>query len=281
MLPHCGNPRRPVGRWIRLTEETHIVEEAINKRNGILLIDGATARIQDNVISSNNTDGQGFGGIGVIRGALADLGGGNTISQNTGDGIGIIQGVLSVRLGFPSTTQNVIEYNSDEGIFASNGSSVRMSSGTINNNDDIGIFVLGGSSLEIRGGTVQKNGSRGILVFNGSSLEIRGGTIQQNVGDGIFSTGSSVEIRGGAIQQNGGRGIDLGDNSTLRIRNSSVQNNIGNGIRVGSDSSVKFRGPAATVSGNGVFDLTCLDSESSFAGDTTFVAVIDPGCTGF
>ena len=184
-----------------------------NKRDGIRLMDGATARIQDNVISSNNTDGKGFGGIGILRGASADLGGGNTISQNIGDGIGMVQGVLGVRLGFPSTTPNVIELNTNDGISASNGSSIEMS--------------------------------------------------------------------GATIQQNDGRGIDLGDNSTLRIRSSTVQNNVGVGIRLFRDSGVTFRNPAATVTGNGVFDLSCLDSESSFAGNTSGVTSIDPGCTGF
>jgi hypothetical protein len=124
--------------------------------------------------------------------------------------------------------------------------------------------------VDVRDAEISANFGAGIQAIQAGGVDVRRTLITGNIADGAGF--------------NGGHGIVGGFHSMLRVRGTSiVTGNAGNGVQVFNDSGADFRneGGAPSVSGNTGSNLECFGSESSVSGDTSGVATISPGCTGF
>lgn len=150
--------------------------------DGVNIVDGANARLQNNVIENMFREGL------LVRAASARIFG-NTIQNNGGDGI-VATESSAVRIGFSST---------DDGNVTPN---------TIQGNAGHGISVLGSSNARIVGnkplspsisGGISANGGHGISVAKGSHADIASNEISGNGGDGINVRENSDVNLGSAV----------------------------------------------------------------------------------
>jgi parallel beta-helix repeat protein len=144
---------------------------------GIIVTEGGHARIgfanaSDTAAGPNIVQGNGAGGITVIRGSSARIVG-NTISTNTGDGVGVF------RLSQADLSSNAIDGNTGHGVNVSQNSGVNLGRDTGTSifdapnttgtpNTGFGVNCSLGGYLDGRIGTL--NGTSGALVapFPGS-----------------------------------------------------------------------------------------------------------------
>lgn len=240
-----------------------------NTTNGIELSGGTGAQIQNNFIGINKAgtgavpNGQNGilvdGGAGSIGGSIA-AGLGNVISGNTGNGIELDSGSVSV-------TGNLIGTNS---------------AGTGARGNTIGINITATTSFTIGGGTADlvntiSGNSTGIAISNGTQtidgnyigLNKSGAGAVANTGSGISITGGSNHVIGVAgdianvISGNGGNGISLTNSGGTIVRNNYIGlnaagataiANVLNGVLVNGATNVTIGGAATgqrnTISGN-------------------------------
>ena len=106
-------------------------------------------------------------------------------------------------------------------------------------------------------------------------------TIQNNKGNGIVGfNNASLDIQDATIIGNDRHGIVLQLHSTLRIFNSNIHDNGQFGILLLEGSALNLQPPPVEISGNGLSDIKCLDTESSITGDTSQVDNVET-CTDF
>lgn len=142
-------------------------EIEFNARSGLGISGGSSANLQGNLIASNNGSAGSFaGGIGIFTGDV-QLAGGNEIRENTGGGILVIQGSLTMD---DQGATDVIELNSDYGLRGEGFASLVVLQGSIRNNVTDGIQVVGQSYLVIRNTAVQDNGESGIRIRRDSGV---------------------------------------------------------------------------------------------------------------
>jgi hypothetical protein len=63
--------------------------------------------------------------------------------------------------------------------------------------------------------------------------------------------------------------------------NLEVDGNSNDGIRLSLGGQLLLEDAHLSVSGNGGFDLDCLDTKSGVGGSVAGIARINPNCTGF
>lgn len=215
-----------------------------NTRNGVIVVNGAASRIglTDRFAAGGNTITQNGGqGITVAQGSTATIAM-NTITDNGTNpslprqGIGIMQSVASVAGG------NTISNNPGQGVIASTGSSVLL-----------GDLSTGLTTVN----TISANGNNanpgGVFVFLGSTMVVRDAVIELNNGPGLaYSTRSQGQIISSTIRNN----LDVASTTGVGI-------NTGDGIRLIFGSALLPATPTTTISGNAGIALQCTDTESS------------------
>jgi parallel beta-helix repeat protein len=231
-----------------------------NVRDGISIGRSAGRSVGSNVISAN-----GGRGVTVTGGASLFQAQGDfdltptldTITANTGDGVGVFQG-SSAELQNASITGN-----GGRGVNLSNSGSLRILNSTISGNNGDGIGVFNGSSALVVPPTVTITGNTGtgVNLFDGASADIQFASITSNTGGGVRgNTGATVRLLGTTVSQHPSEGVAIGDGSTAMIQctfapfptcaagsvNTIAGNNI-NGVRVSSGSTGVLQG--VTVSG--------------------------------
>ena len=204
----------------------------IGGRNGIIVLRGASATIDGNIIRDTGRGGQPGSGLGI------------NVGQHS----------------FAGIVNNVIEDNRRIGILVHESSSARIgfidvalaagAPNTIRNNGEDGIRVSTSSNARILASIITNNGRNGVRVEKGSQIEAANNLITGNGEDGILSIGSSgvdMDIGGGAV--------------ALPNRSDPADPNAGYGIRCLLGGYVA--GPLGTLSGNlgpAQIDATCADA---------------------
>lgn len=248
-------------------------------REGVLVDQGGTAKITNNIIHGTRNTGIRVSNAGFAAIAL------NTLENNVGNGIAI-DNHSSGYIGFLSLSDttaspNTIQ-NNNNGIIILQSSSARIQGNTISGNRSTGITVSENSEARIgfRSGSagtfsapnvIQSNQAAGVLVGRSSSARITGNTISNNTGGGVsLNDGSTADIgpvggEGGSpntITGNGGAGANASDgvtvarSSSAAVEGNIISNNTRDGVRI-------FRASQANVSSNTV---------NSNGGDGIFVA---------
>jgi len=246
------NPRD--GVTIAAAQATVVNSVLSQNRNGVLVLDGGSARIgvdNRNVPGGNTINLNGSSGIVVSNGSAASIAM-NQISGNGADPAAPGGGILVLSSAATIAGGNTISGNATQGVFARSASVV------------IGDPGFGLPTVN----TITGNGS-------GSA-------------GGVFGIlGTSMVVRDAVISGNSGVGLGLSLRSQAQLFGSTIQNNPGDGIRLLLGSALLILPPNTTVSGNTGFGLLCLDGESSVA-NTGLLSLsgnslgdVSPGCTGF
>ena len=137
--------------------------------------------------------------------ATARLLGGNTIEDNGGSGVEVVQGALFQGLGswdFPPNP-DIISSNGNRGIFGWNGARLEIRKVTVMNNGTDGIQVGFHSSIMLSGSTIADNTEHGISVVNGSAINLEPPTgttnavITGNSWYGVFCVDEESSLTGG------------------------------------------------------------------------------------
>jgi parallel beta-helix repeat protein len=128
---------------------------------GVVVVDGASARIIGNTITGNQT------GILVQRNAQARING-NTIRSNSDAGVRIRE-TSSARISPDPSPANTIQDNG-VGVEVLRGSSARIFANQIVDNQTAGVRVDRGSQADITSNTIDGNGVNGIEVLRSSSV---------------------------------------------------------------------------------------------------------------
>ena len=175
------------GIHISRTSSAYIHDSELmnNGRDGLNVWQGSSAEIRDCTISNNARRGicvansssiflernsvnlNGERGVGIFHSSSGQLGGGNSISNNTRDGIAIGWD-SSLIMGFATA------YNQENGV------------DTISQNGENGILVYFSSSLNAAGGNILNNTQRGIRVFPACSIYLTGCSISNNSLEGVL-----------------------------------------------------------------------------------------------
>lgn len=137
---------------------------------GVLVVRGATATINNNIIQS--TGGQ---GIVISQSSLGTIKN-NTIQNNPGNGIEVGE-TSSARIGFDSysdsaASPNTIQNNGGRGIVVYSASQARIVSNTIANNGSDGIGVFRVSQANTASNIINGNGGNGVNVSQNSGIEL-------------------------------------------------------------------------------------------------------------
>jgi Right handed beta helix region len=163
-----------VGLTDRLTAAGNTITQ--NGSTGVTVAQGSTATIAMNTITGNGTNASvpRFG-IGVSQ-AAASVAGGNTISDNAGQGVfaGTGSSILIGDLNTGLTTVNTITNNgnpaSPGGVQAFFGSTMVVRDAVIESNRGPGLTVNTRSHAQIFSSTIRNNSDVGIRLFQGSAL---------------------------------------------------------------------------------------------------------------
>jgi hypothetical protein len=134
-----------------------------------------------------------------------------------------------------------------DGVNVFRGGRASFSGDIIQDNSDNGIFIAQITFVFANGVTVQRNGTFGVAVGAGGNLQLNNSTVQSNAGPGIdIRQNATANVRQSTITGNGGDGIDVTGNSALQLgqvgaaMGSSITANQGVGILVKDISFVTF-----------------------------------------
>lgn len=130
-----------------------------NSSYGVFLDIGARGNFNDNEVTDN-----GDAGIAVSGGSQAAIGGGNTISRNSNDGV-LAQAGATV-----GVDGNTITENGGSGIVGYLGAVLVLHGNQITDNNQAGIACVADCTLQIGGATISANLEEGIVVALGSRL---------------------------------------------------------------------------------------------------------------
>lgn len=178
-----------------------------NARNGVLVANGATSRVglTDRLAAAGNTITQnGSTGVSVVQGSTA------TIAMNTITGNGTNSSLprfgIAVSLAVASIAGgNTISDNGGQGVFAGTGSSVLLG--------DLNTGLTTVNTISNNGNPASPGG---VQAFVGSTMIVRDAVIQANKGPGLtLNTRSHAQIFSSTIQNNSDVGIRLFQGSTL------------------------------------------------------------------
>jgi Right handed beta helix region len=191
-----------------------------NGANGIQVSNGSSAAIGGTTITGNGTAATVFGRSGVfVFQATADVVGNNAITNNGESGVFALASHVTVGdPGFGLPIGNTISGNggigpNNGGIFAFQGSVIRVNSATINNNVGPAVQAFENGVVELLGTTavtaLGSGGTAGALVQFGSTLRVRdGASIVSATGDGIQASNlTAVNIRDGNTVSGAGFGV--------------------------------------------------------------------------
>lgn len=227
------------GARIGITDQTTPAGNVIqgNTLDGVNITNGSNANAFGNTIQNNGRDG-----INISR-AAGRLVGNNLISSNVGRGITVAGGTLFQAPGdFGLTpTLDTITTNSGDGVGVFQGGSAELQDASITGNGARGINLSNSGSLRILNSTISGNAGDGIGVFNGSSalLVAPTVTVTGNVGNGVnLFDGASADIQFAAITTNGGRGVTASTGSKLRLLGTTVSQHPNDGVGVFDGSVV-------------------------------------------
>jgi len=171
------------------------------------------------------------------------------VLNNGGDGIGIVDGDLTLR-----GNQNEIMYNTGHGVFSALGNiRIEGTDTTIEDNGGYGIKaesgkveIVSGAMTEVRG-----NGEGGIFGNDGVTLP-PGFIVEDNTGPGLVIGGlATTYLENVKIRGNGGDGIGvIDDDLVLKGSSNEITSNDGHGIMV-HGGKLRIEGTGTVVDGNG------------------------------
>ncbi len=174
-----------------------------------------------------------------------------------------------------------VSRNADNGVVATDGSTLLMSGGNVRFNVGTGVQVTGNSSFSIDGTRIHDNDNMGLLLGNGSSGEAMDVTINNNRYEGIYvSENSFINVFDSVIRDNTSDGMLLKLHSSARLVGVDVYSNIENGVRLEFDSGLLVEGGSTIPKNSAGYSVLCDGDESSLAVDSSST-VIDPDCTAF
>lgn len=247
-------------------------------RNGIALVSGASARIEDSLVERNPRDG-------VVFESASGLVLGSTITGNRRIGVAVVNGG-SARIGVEVTNVadgSTITSNGASGVVVSLGGSLYLAASEVSGNGTDarsvagrnGVTVVGGSASLIGGNTIANNASSGVAAFRSASITIGDrsigldprNTISGNgaadSSGGVFAfQGSTIIVTSATVRENVGFGLGLGLRSAGQVVSSTFSGNW-DGIRVYWGSGLFVGGPGSVVSGNSGFGVSCPGGEAT------------------
>ena len=202
-------------------------------------------KAQDTNLIVANTIGIQLEGVGSVEQPVLVTG--NTIRNNTQDGIVASEGAIVIIGGSIDGQANSILNNAGNGIslFDTNTYAKIVGNTIEGNQEAAGVYIDGGQA-DIVGNAVQNNRTWGIYGKPGTQLTVGGATqaekntVQNNsIGiqlEGVGTVQQPASVAGNVIQNNGGEGIVVRDGATVTIGGSidgqanSILNNAGSGI---------------------------------------------------
>ena len=202
-------------------------------------------KAQDANLIVANTIGIQLEGVGSVEKPILVTG--NTIRNNTQDGIVASEGTIVTIGGFIDGQANSILNNAGNGISLFDPNTyAKIVGNTIEGNQEAAGVYIDGGQADIVGNAVQNNRTWGIYGKPGTQLTIGGATqterntVQNNsIGiqlEGVGTVQQPASVVGSVIQNNRDEGIVIRDGATVSIGGSidgqanSILNNAGSGI---------------------------------------------------
>jgi len=221
-----------------------------NDKVGIHLHESGTNIIINNMVTGNNWDGIGLGGIGgrssnnIIINNLVTSNGvgvnlatnvrGNIINNNIITNNRVFGMVLGEYAPNTSITNNNISNNNGSGIYLYGSDSCTISNNTITNNNGSGIYLYGSDSCTISNNTITNNEHGIRLLYGPKNSSITSNTITNNTGHGIWlEDASNNTLSNNTVVSNSWDGIILLESYNNTIRNNIISSNR-HGIALGS-----------------------------------------------
>jgi hypothetical protein len=164
------------------------------------------------------------------------------------------------------------------GVSAAALSRVFISGGTIQGNF-IGINAQNGAGVWAIGVLIQQN-QQGVNLISQGLLQTNA-TISANAGTGIFAiNNSTLNCNGCSVTGNGDHGIILRRNSTARFAGAPavVTGNTGGGVLLSEESSAFFGSPASVTGNTGGLDVACGASATTAKFATTNIGGGSTNC---
>ena len=224
-----------------------------NSGRGISVSNGGTARIgvtnTNSVFGANTISSNGNDGIGVFHSSAAFIGG-NTIDANTNFGVTVAQASATLVGG------NTITNNGQSGVFVRAGQATVGDPGfgpsttvnTISTNGATGpnrggVFAFNGSAIRVENATISNNTGTAVQAFMSGTIDMLGTTTVT-----VPAAGATV----GALAQ-------FGSTLRLRDT-ASVVSATSHGIQASNNSAVNILNAGNIVQGNGAgaFGVQCF-----------------------
>jgi|GEM_PF-798568 len=214
-----------------------------NTAGGIYIL-GGSATIVTNIISNNSVD-KGDGGVSLINLLGATLIRGNTITENSANGIDTGVGGVKVQGNTATVTlsDNTINNNSGGGGLKIRWSNayILIDKNTISNNIDrggnaAGVDVVGGSGyIDLANNIISNNQGRGVRVNESNNLTISRNIIYSSTGSGVYIDNPSrnITISNNMISSNGEYGVAVKYGYTITLTNNIIASNVKEGLRLG------------------------------------------------
>jgi len=207
-----------------------------------LTIGGAT-QAEKNTVQSNRIGIQ-LEGVGTVQQPASIVG--NTINQNTDDGIALAAGSVVIVGGQSTSRGNTISDNAQVGLsIYGNNTNVTVQNNTIQKSGSSGVFIQGGvSAVSLDANLITSNNSQGVYIQNNTTLAqitIQNNRISDNQG-AVYSTSPTTEIvfLNDLIYRNnkGDRGLQLSGDATFI--NNTITGHSGYAlVSFGADKTIK------------------------------------------
>lgn len=242
---------------------------ALANVQGVLIMEAASNRVIDNVISGNSNIGVFVAQAGPTRAAGTEITGNYIGTDATGmiavpnrNGVAYA-GVTNTILGGPGAARNVISGNLEEGVYFANDAAI-PSTGNVVKGNYIGVNANGDGPLA--------NGYSGLVILNsknnviGGRLPGEGNVISGNGMEGIYIPAVALTTDGNIIQ---GNLIGTSANGLNAI------GNLFNGINLSSDPGIQVTnttiggpnpGEGNVISGNGQSGIRLHATETNATG---------------
>ena len=238
------------GIWANHGGFFHLRESEIKdgREYGILMSDGANARVENSIVAIDNSDRANSAAIGAFRSVNIRLRGANLIANSGDDKI-----PENDDDGFSLDLYHNVEFRQDGGhsVFVGPMEFGNLTHASLRDSEIAGgIDLFGGSRVDIRDsrtGSDEITGGRPIAISSSSHLELRSGVIANAGSIGVFEHSVLNVNRDASVTAEGN--VDM-DNSTVRIgENASMAVNGDLGVFERSILTVN-RDASVTAEGN-------------------------------
>jgi len=249
--------------------QTKILDNILQDNHvGLMLQGDIGTSVTENLIENSvgpNVDVAGGTGDSFSRNSVEDAGAGGSTAA---DGLDVDNGSSGIKI-----EHNSISFNTGEGLFLFQASTVTVSDNTLLGNN-VNIGLVQASTNTIESNLVENAVTDGIEVGNSGGNKFENNAITANATGGqgqgiVLSTVTNTTISGNTVSNNMTNGIEIDNSSGVKVEHNTVTGSQGRGILLSTVTGTSVSGN--TVSNNMTGGIELADASSNVSISTNTV----------